>query len=327
MRWHHADHPRQRLTHLYSGIFTRRAPQRRHGPNVVHGALEIDVDSTRCFPRVSGEVYGRTRKLAMHPVGDERSEGGQQSAGDSNDLVERRERSPIVLAFNIVETMPALTHVPLRHIFIEEGHHGLCCVGRLVPFKQFVRFGLHRRQSRKYPAIEERTLGRLGILIGRSPAKVRVFGEDAGVDVLEREQKTSGSVTDSRFVETSRRPDLARCDEKEPDCICSMPGNDSPRIDDVAESLGHLLTFGIEHQIVDDDGAIGSCVFRSAHVRLVGELVVGQRVAEPCGDRQQRVEPAAGLIDAFGDEVGGVIPLELVPVLEREVPLGERHRS
>ena len=62
-------------------------------------------------------------------------------------------------------------------------------------------------------------------------------------------------------------------------------------------------------------------------MRLVGELVVGQRVAEPCGDRQQRVEPAAGLIDAFGDEVGGVIPLELVPVLEREVPLGERHRS
>ena len=141
MRWHHADHPRQRLTHLYSGIFTRRAPQRRHGPNVVHGALEIDVDSTRCFPRVSGEVYGRTRKLAMHPVGDERSEGGQQSAGDSNDLVERRERSPIVLAVNIVETMPALTHVPLRYVFVEEGHHRFGGVGRFISVEEAVGLG------------------------------------------------------------------------------------------------------------------------------------------------------------------------------------------
>ena len=55
---------------------------------------------------------------------------------------------------------------------------------------------------------------------------------------------------------------------------------------------------------------------------LVRALVEQQRA-----DRQQRVEPAARLVDALADVVRRELLVELVLVLERRVPLGERHRA
>ena len=59
----------------------------------------------------------------------------------------------------------------------------------------------------------------------------------------------------------------------------------------------------------------------------MGQLVVRQCVTEAGRDRQQRVEPAPRLIDSLGDEIGGVVALEFLAILEWEVPLGEGHRS
>ena len=44
-------------------------------------------------------------------------------------------------------------------------------------------------------------------------------------------------------------------------------------------------------------------------------------------DREQRVEPPARLVDRLGDEVGREPLLEYLLVLERVVPLPERHRA
>ena len=48
-------------------------------------------------------------------------------------------------------------------------------------------------------------------------------------------------------------------------------------------------------------------------------------VKQAGGDRHQRVEPAAGLVDGLGDEVCREAALKLLLVLKRIVPLGERH--
>ena len=71
--------------------------------------------------------------------------------------------------------------------------------------------------------------------------------------------------------------------------------------------LGHLLAVGGQHQAVDDE-------------------VLEGRLAEQ-GRRQdeQRVEPAARLVDALGDEVGRKVVLELAPLLERVVHLSVGH--
>ena len=50
-------------------------------------------------------------------------------------------------------------------------------------------------------------------------------------------------------------------------------------------------------------------------------------VEERSGEDVQRVEPAAGLIDVFDDEVGREMLGEPLGVLERVVDLGERHRA
>ena len=60
---------------------------------------------------------------------------------------------------------------------------------------------------------------------------------------------------------------------------------------------------------------------RTRHVRY------GRAVEQQRRDRQQRVEPAARLVDRLADVVGREARLEVLLVLVRRVPLGERHRA
>ena len=71
--------------------------------------------------------------------------------------------------------------------------------------------------------------------------------------------------------------------------------------------LGHLLALGVLHV---------------AHDHAVLE---GAAVEQQGADGHQRVEPAAGLVDGLGDEVGREVGLEHLLVLKGIVPLGEGH--
>ena len=73
--------------------------------------------------------------------------------------------------------------------------------------------------------------------------------------------------------------------------------------------LAHLLAVLILHMSHDD------AVFERVGIEHAGR------------NRQQRVEPAAGLVDGFGDEVRREAALKLLLVLKRIVPLRERHRA
>ena len=85
--------------------------------------------------------------------------------------------------------------------------------------------------------------------------------------------------------------------------------DDVPRHDDVAERLGHLLALRVGDVAEAEHGP-------------VRRLVEQQR-----RDRDQRVEPAARLVDRLADVVRREGAAEQLLVLERRVALGERHRA
>ena len=84
--------------------------------------------------------------------------------------------------------------------------------------------------------------------------------------------------------------------------------DDVPGGDDVPERLRHLAAL-LVGDVAEDEA------------RAVGRLVEEQR-----RDGQQRVEPAARLVDRLADVVGREALPEVLLVLVRRVPLGERHR-
>ena len=73
--------------------------------------------------------------------------------------------------------------------------------------------------------------------------------------------------------------------------------------------LRHLLAVLVEDQLVDQN------------------VLVRRLVEQECADGVQRVEPSAGLVDPFADEIGRVLfaAVDQLLVLERIMPLGERH--
>src|SRR5450759_5465331 len=155
-------------------------------------------------------MYRPARELPMDPVGDERSKGSEQPARDGDDLVQRRERGAVIRALDVVEAVAALAHIPLRHVLVEEAHHRFRGVGGLVAAKQLVGFALHGGKPRQNPSVKERTILWRRILVGWRPAEVRVLRENAGIDVLEREQEAARGIADPRLVEAARGPELAR---------------------------------------------------------------------------------------------------------------------
>ncbi len=86
-------------------------------------------------------------------------------------------------------------------------------------------------------------------------------------------------------------------------------------------ALRHLATIFAQHQSQHDAIAIG-----------MRKLVEGGRVVTRFGvvkqqraDRQQAVEPAAGLVDGFADKIGGKLLFKFLLALPGVPPLGERH--
>ena len=88
-----------------------------------------------------------------------------------------------------------------------------------------------------------------------------------------------------------------------------MSADHVPGVDDVAPALRHLLALGVEDQPQTD------------------AVAVAGGVEEQCRLGEQRVEPAAGLVDRLADVVGRETLLELRLALERVVELGEGHRA
>ena len=78
-----------------------------------------------------------------------------------------------------------------------------------------------------------------------------------------------------------------------------------------------------EHNAVAVGVRVGDLSNGALGVVLLGAVLAEQERA----DRQQAVEPAAGLVEGLADEVGGELLLKVLGVLVRVAPLGEGHRA
>ena len=154
------------------------------------------------------------------------------------------------------------------------------------------------------------------------PRRIRLLGEvrraealGVGVEDPERvgvpegEEELADRLAHRLDREPVPRPGLLRGQVVPAEGVGAVGGDHVPGLDDVAAALRHLLALGVEDQPEADAVAIAGGVEEQ---RRLG---------------QQRVEPAAGLVDRLADEVGREALLELLLVLERVVELRERHRA
>ena len=162
-------------------------------------------------------------------------------------------------------------------------------------------------QTRQHPAIQLPTLGdgdRVGCRV--NAIDVGVTGEEA-VDVGHRHEQLAPGFDNAGVRVLGAVPGGRGRHQIPAHGIGAMLVQGLEGVDRVALGLGHLLALGVQQQAVDD------------------HVLVGHRVHHQGGDGVQGVEPAAGLVQAFGDEVRREIAFERVLVLERIVPLGEGH--
>ena len=130
-----------------------------------------------------------------------------------------------------------------------------------------------------------------------------------GVGVPEGEQELAHRLADRVDREAVARPGLLGGQVVPAEGVGAVGGDHVPGLDHVALALRHLLALGVEDQAEADAVAVAGGVEEQ---RRLGE---------------QRVEPAARLVDRLADEVGREALLEQLLVLERVVELREGHRA
>ena len=144
-------------------------------------------------------------------------------------------------------------------------------------------------------------------LLVRKPVDVRV-GDEERIRVPPRDQEVAHQLLDALLGELERLGlHDRRVDHVETDGVRSIRVEHLRRVGIVLEALRHLLAVLGENEAVDD------------HV-LVRRLVEEARAQD-----HERIEPAARLVQALGDEVGREVVLEVA--LAHVVLLRVRHRA
>ena len=129
------------------------------------------------------------------------------------------------------------------------------------------------------------------------------------IGVPKRAQELALALADVLRAETRRQPRHRRTVKIPPDRVRALLVEHRPRIDDVALVLGHL-----DAVLVVD-------------VTQNYAILERRPVKQQRRHREQRVEPASRLVDRLADEVRREMLVEDILVLERIVPLRERHAA
>ena len=270
----------------------------RHG----HRVLERDV------ARVGGIQIGEVGQVHAveaavevleDRVGHERRERREQLGDLDEGVLERAERGRV----SVPEAAPRAPHVPVREI-VDIRRDRLAGARRVVVLHPLAHLGDRRVQARDRPAVE------LGLRLAHLHDLVRVRVEDVEpVGVPELQQELAHRLADVLGRELVAVPRLLGRQVVPAERVGPVALDDLPRHDDVPERLGHLLALRVGDVAEDEHGPVRRAVEQQRR------------------DRDQRVEPAAGLVDRLADVVGRERGAELLLVLERGVALGERHRA
>ena len=127
------------------------------------------------------------------------------------------------------------------------------------------------------------------------------------IGVLQGGHELALAFVDGLVAEAAGQPGSAGRVEIPADRVRALLVQHRPRIHHIAQMLGHLAALRILHVTHHDT------VFK------------GRAVKQQGGDGLQRVEPATGLVDGLGNEVGREALFEDILVFEGIVPLGKGH--
>ena len=242
----------------------------------------------------------------MDLVGEEGGERGEQRRRLEQAVAQGREGGAVA----VPEAAAREPHVPVGELLDELGD--LPPGGGAVEVVHALADGRDRRlQPRERPAVEvARSAPGAAVAksVGAEVLGVRVEDPER-VGVPEGQQELAHRFADRVDREAVARPGLLRGQVVPAEGVGAVGGDHVPGLDHVALALRHLLALGVEDQAEADA------------VAVAGGVEEQGRLGE------QRVEPAAGLVDRLADEVGREALLEQLLVLERVVELGEGHRA
>ena len=204
------------------------------------------------------------------------------------------------------ETAAAAADIPVREL-IDELLESLGSFRHAVVREVVVDVLDHRVEAREAPLVHDRQL----IVIERVLRRIEVV--DVGVEheervrVPERAHELALAFLNGIVMEAVRQPRCAVLVEIPADGIGAMLLQCFHRVDGIALRLRHLAAFLVLDVAEDDDIAV-RCL-----------------VEEQRRDGDERVEPAARLVDSLRDEVRREALLEDLLVVERIMPLREWH--
>ena len=285
-----------------------RVVQARVERRLVHPRIVRQMDRVRPPAASGGEVRPDL-------LGDERGERREERRRGDQALVQRVERGHALGAATparVPEATARASYVPIGQV-LDERLDPATSSRHVVAVHPVPDLANGAGESRQDPSVQKRSGGRRrsGLGVGIEHVRVRVEHEER-VDVPQGEQELSHRLFEDGVAESPRRPGGAARQEHPAERVRSVTLHHGHRIHDVAERLRHLPAL-----FVDDEP--------ETHDRAVRGRI---EVQDPL--RHQRVEPAPGLVDRFGDEVRGEPSFErlLAPAQLRVVaPLRERHRA
>ena len=314
-------HGTQRLTNAALGAFAQGTAHLDQTHHQLHRVFERTIDQGRlCLRQQLGvhrsRVGGQSQPDRLGHEGRERRHQQRHGLQCSMQGVEAgiTIRSPLTLP----EARAVAADVPVGDLVDDELLQGTTGASEIVVSQLGAHIDDRRLRARHQPTINlgarshrRRTRGIKAL------AQARVVREELP-RVDQRAEELAPHLEDAGGIKALGQVRGARRQQVPAHRISTVLADRGPRIDDVAQALAHLDPILVEDQAVDD----ASLVDRSLRkVRIRQRLHKGP-------DGVQRVEPAACLVEAFGDEIRGELSLCLrAPGTERPVPLRVGHRA
>ena len=244
-------------------------------------------------------------EIGIDRVRQKRRERGHEFRAGQQHVVQAVVRGMLVCALLAApEAPPVEAHVPVGQCVqkVEQRRHD---VVQPIRLHLGVDAADQRLLARADPAVQD---VRRACVRGRAPVVHQGVRHEEFVGIPPRQQQTADGVAHAGLAEAQvLGAHQRRVDQVQTQGVGAVRGEDGVGLGIVLEPLAHLLAVFGQDEPVDD------------HVLERGF------VEQSRGDDHQRVEPAARLVEPFGDEVRGKRVRESLGLLERVVDLGVRH--
>ena len=246
-------------------------------------------------------------EVLVHLLGHEGHEGSDHLGQRDQHRVEGDERGFLGIVHALApEALAAAAHIPVAQIVHKlgdgAGGFGDAVVAQVVVYAldQLIEAGQH-------PLVHQGQLDVFdGMILGVEVVNVGVEHEES-VGILQRAHELALALGHGLRAETAGQPRRARGVEIPAHGVGTLLVQHAPGIDHIALVLGHLLAVLVLHVTQHD------AVFKRRTVKHQSR------------DGHEGVEPPAGLVDGFGDEVGREALFKNLLVFKGIVPLGKGH--